>query len=114
MNLMFTAKKPQKQQHRQMQLCFRQPLKKTQFLPCYLNLTSCRSFLREEAEKLPECIRLINKTTSQYITELDYEAAAVKEEADAKIRAQEELVNPQIAKLNKDYKAQNKGFNGKL
>lgn len=63
-----------------------------------------QSFLREEAERLPECTRLINRTTNQYITELDYEAAAVKEEADAKIRAQEELVNPQIAKLNKEYK----------
>ena len=63
-----------------------------------------QAFLREDAERLPECIRRINKTTSQYITELDYEAAAVKEEADAKIRAQEELVNPKIAKLNKEYK----------
>ena len=70
--------------------------------------------MREEAERLPECIRLINKTTSQYITEIDYEAEAVKEETDAKIRAQEELVNPQIAKLNKEYRAQNKEFNGKL
>jgi hypothetical protein len=63
-----------------------------------------QSGLRDEAEKLPECTRLINKTTSQYLTELDYEAAAVKEEADAKIRAQEEIVNPKIAKLTKEYK----------
>jgi hypothetical protein len=63
-----------------------------------------QSALREEAERLPECTRLINRTTSQYITELDYEATAAKEEADAKIRAQQELVNPQIAKLNKEYK----------
>ena len=63
-----------------------------------------QSFLREDAERLPECMRLINRTTSQYITELNYEAAAVKEEADAKIKAQEELINPQIAKLNKDFK----------
>jgi hypothetical protein len=62
-----------------------------------------QSQLREESERLPECIRLVNKTTIQYITEIDYEAAAAKEEADAKIKAQEELVNPQIAKLNKDY-----------
>ena len=63
-----------------------------------------QSFLKEEAERLPECLRLINRTTSQYITELDYEAAAVVEETDAKIRAQEELVNPQVAKLNKEYR----------
>ncbi len=62
-----------------------------------------QSKLREEAERLPECIKLVNKTTSQYITEIDYEAAAAKEEADAKIKAQEELINPQIVKLNKDY-----------
>ncbi len=60
--------------------------------------------IREDAETLPECLRLVNRTTSQYITEIDYEAAAVKEETDAKIRAQEELVNPQIAKLNKEYR----------
>jgi hypothetical protein len=63
-----------------------------------------QSFMREEAERLPECSRLINRTTSQYITEIDYEAAAVKEETDAKIRAQEELVNPQLSKLNKEYR----------
>jgi hypothetical protein len=62
-----------------------------------------QSVQKEETERLPECKRLVNKTTSQYITELDYETAAAKEEADAKIRAQEELVNPKIAKLNKDY-----------
>ncbi len=59
---------------------------------------------RDEALKLPECIRLVNKTTGQYITELDYEAEAATEEMNAKIRALEEFVNPQIAKLNKDYK----------
>ena len=63
-----------------------------------------QSQLREEAERLPECIRLVNKTTSQYITEINYEAEATKEEADAKIKAQEELVNPQINQLNRDYK----------
>jgi hypothetical protein len=63
-----------------------------------------QSFLREEADRLSECLRLINKTTSQFITELDYAAEAVKDEANAKIKAQEEFVNPQIAKLNSEYK----------
>lgn len=71
-----------------------------------------QSFMREEAERLPECIRLINKTTSQYITEIDYEAAAVKEETEAKIRAQEELVNPEISKLNKEYRDKIKDLTG--
>ena len=65
-----------------------------------------QSFLREDAERLSECLRLINKTTSQYITELDYAAEAVRDEANAKIKAQEEFVNPQIAKLNREYKKQ--------
>jgi hypothetical protein len=64
-----------------------------------------QSSQRDETLKLPECIRLLNKTTRQYLTELDYEAEAVTEEMDAKIRAMEEFVNPQVAKLNKDYKA---------
>jgi hypothetical protein len=64
-----------------------------------------QSDLIEEVEMLPECARLLNKTTSQYITELSYEASAATEETAAKIRAEEELVNPKIAKLNKDYKA---------
>jgi hypothetical protein len=69
-----------------------------------------QSDLREEVEVLPECIKLLNKITSQYITEFKYEASAVAEETDAKIRAQEELVNPKIAKINKDYKAKIKSL----
>jgi hypothetical protein len=68
------------------------------------DLDKLQSVLKEDASRLPECIRLINKTTSQYMTEIDYESQAVKEEADAKIKAQEELITPQIAKLNSDYK----------
>jgi hypothetical protein len=67
-------------------------------------LDKLQAALREDAQQLPECIRLINKTTAQYLTELDYETAAAVEEVDAKIKAQEELTNPQIAQLNKDYK----------
>ena len=77
-----------------------------------------QSFLGEEAERLSECLRLINKTTNQFITELDYEAEAVRDEANAKIKAQEEFVNPQIAKLNSEHKRQindlTKSFNEEL
>lgn len=62
------------------------------------------SAFKEDTQKLSECARLISKTTLQYMTELDYEVQAVKEEADAKIRAQEELVTPQVASLTKNYK----------
>jgi hypothetical protein len=60
---------------------------------------------RGETLKLPECIRLVYKTTGQYITELDYEAQAATEEMDAKIRALDEFVKPKVAQLNKAYKA---------
>ena len=69
-----------------------------------------KSSLKEEAERLQECTKLVNLTTNQYITELDYEAAAVKEEADAKIRAQEEIVKPKISQLTKDYKTKIKNL----
>jgi hypothetical protein len=59
--------------------------------------------LKAEQEKLSETIRVVKKITGQYITELDYEASAATEEANAKIKAQEEFINPQIAKLNKEY-----------
>ncbi|MDR0373691.1 MAG: hypothetical protein LBI79_09135 [Nitrososphaerota archaeon] len=74
--------------------------------------------LKAEEEKLSECLRLVKKTTSQYITEIGYEAEAAAEEADAKIKAQEELDKPQITKLNKEYsrkiKALTEGFDGEL
>jgi hypothetical protein len=66
-------------------------------------LDKLKTALREDAQRLPECLRLVNKTTSQYVTEIDYESAASNEEANAKIKAQEQIVNPQIAQLNKDY-----------
>ena len=40
------------------------------------------------------------------MTEIDYAAQAVKDEANAKIKAQEEFVNPKIANLNSTYKQQ--------
>ena len=60
--------------------------------------------LLEDAARLPECRRQINQTTSQYMTELEFAAQAAAEEADAKIRALEELVKPQISKLSSQYR----------
>jgi hypothetical protein len=59
---------------------------------------------KEDTEKLAECLRFINVTTSQYITDLDYAAEAVRDEANAKIKAQQEFINPKIATLNTQYK----------
>ena len=67
-------------------------------------ITELQAAFREDADTLPECLRQINKKTSQYVTDIDYAAQAVKDEANAKIKAQEELINPQITKLNSDYK----------
>jgi hypothetical protein len=83
---------------------FSPTLEETAISSMLTELEKLKTFLREEIERLAECTKLVNQVTSQYITELDYEAGAVKDEADAKIRAQEELVNPKIAKLTKDYK----------
>jgi hypothetical protein len=69
-----------------------------------------KSTLKEEAERLQECAKLVSLTTSQYITELDYEAAAVKDEAYAKIRAQEEIVKPKITQLTKNYRTKIKNL----
>ena len=101
-NLEFTAKKLPKLATNNWRLLM-PSLDENHFL-IYQNWINYRSSIREDAERLPECLRLLSKITSQYITEIDYECGSVNEEADAKIRAQEELVNPQIAKLNNDYK----------
>ncbi len=69
-------------------------------------MNSLQSSLKEDADRFPECLRRVNKITSQYITELDYAAEAVKDEAAAKIKAQEEIINPQIFKLNSECKRQ--------
>jgi hypothetical protein len=75
-------------------------------------------YFREDQAKLAEILRLINRVTSQYVSELNYEAEAAKEEADAKIKAQQEFISPQIAKLNKEYRAKIKeladGFDKEL
>ena len=81
-------------------------------------LDKLKTAIREDAQRLPECLRILSKITSQYITEIDYESAASTEEADAKIKAQEQIVNPQIALLNKDYtrkmKVVEEGFDREL
>ena len=74
--------------------------------------------LRTEEEKLDKCRQLLKKTTNQYITEIDYQIVATTEEADAKIKAQEEQDKPQTTKLNKEYsrkiKHQTDNFEGEL
>jgi hypothetical protein len=80
------------------------PLLEAQTISATLSeLDKLLAYQVEDAAKLFECLRLMKKTTNQYVIEIDYEAVAAKEEADAKIKAQQEFINPQIAKLNKEY-----------
>jgi hypothetical protein len=65
-------------------------------------------FYADDEAKLQECLKQVKKITGQYVTEIDYEASAAREEADAKIKAQQEFINPQIAKLQKEYNRKTK------
>jgi hypothetical protein len=62
-----------------------------------------KSISKDDTKQLQECLRAISKLTSQYITELNFEAAAATEEIDAKIKAQQEVITPETAKLMKEY-----------
>ena len=74
-------------------------------------IAALQAAAKENVEKLPECLRRLNKITSQYITELDYAAEAVKDEAAAKIKAQGEFINPKVAALTSEYKRRIKDLN---
>jgi hypothetical protein len=77
-----------------------------------------QSGIREDVDRLKECLRRLSKTTSQYITEIDYAAEDVRDEAEARIKALEEVINPKIATLNSEHKkriaALTKSFNQEL
>lgn len=65
--------------------------------------TGLYASFREETEKLEQLVQSVNKATIRYVTELQFEAEAVKDEAQAKLKAQEEIINPKIASLNTQY-----------
>jgi hypothetical protein len=79
-------------------------LKETTISSLMTEMNTLQSSLKENADMLLECLRRLSKTTSQYQTELDYASEAVKDETEAKIKAQEEILKPQIAKLNREHK----------
>jgi hypothetical protein len=66
-------------------------------------VTGLYASFREETEKLEQLVQSVNKATIRYVTELQFETEAVKDEAQAKIKAQEEIINPKIASLNTQY-----------
>jgi myosin heavy subunit len=61
---------------------------------------------REKIEKLKQLLKLISKTTKEYIEGLNFESKSIAEEAEAKIKAQKEIINPKIEKINNNYKKQ--------
>jgi hypothetical protein len=81
-------------------------LQQTTIFSMLTETANLQLLLKEDIQRLSEGLRLLNKTTGQYVTELDYAAQAVRDEANAKIKAREEIVNPIVAKLNGEYKQQ--------
>ena len=58
---------------------------------------------KEDLDRLHRCMKFITKATQHYINELRSKANAVKEEFEVKIRAQEEIVAPKVARVKEDY-----------
>ncbi len=59
--------------------------------------------LAADDEKLAEAQKTMRKATIQYLSEIEFDATAAKEEADAKIKATQEFVGPEVAKITKEY-----------
>jgi uncharacterized protein YukE len=59
--------------------------------------------LAVDDEKLVEAQKLMKKATSQYLSEIEFDATAAKDEADAKIKATQEFIGPEVAKITKEY-----------
>jgi len=70
----------------------------------FTTLDSLRLALQQESQQLSECINQVKQVTDQHKTELDFLLNATIEEANAKIQACEELINPQVDKINRKYK----------
>jgi hypothetical protein len=70
------------------------------------NIETLQATFKEKTEKLRQLNRLIFKTTNGYIEGLCFESSAVSEEAEAKIKAQKEIINPKIENLTNEYKKQ--------
>jgi hypothetical protein len=66
-------------------------------------LDKVQTLLKTDEDILSECSRLLSKITRQCLTEIDYEAAACREESNARVKAQEECIKPQLLKISKEY-----------
>ena len=81
-------------------------LKETEAMAIVSQIESLQLIFREKTEKLKELTGLISKTTKGYVEGFNFESKAVTEEAEAKIKAQKEIINPKVEKLSKEYKKQ--------
>jgi hypothetical protein len=61
---------------------------------------------KEEADKLNQSMKLITKVTNNYIKEIRDRANAERAEFDAKIRDQEDMINPKADRIKDDYDVQ--------
>ena len=68
-----------------------------------LDLEKMQLSFKEEAAGLNRSMRLTNKITRHYMREMRVNALAVKEEFETRIKEQEELVTPQVARIREDY-----------
>jgi hypothetical protein len=69
-------------------------------------LDKLHSCFQEDVEKLYRCMKYLNRITNHYGKILRGKVRAVKEEFDAKIKQEEELVTPKIDQLKDDYDKQ--------
>ncbi|HSV48746.1 MAG TPA: hypothetical protein VLH35_00395, partial [Candidatus Acidoferrales bacterium] len=69
----------------------------------FKELDSLLAALAADDAKLNEALKLMKKTTSQYLTEIEFDAAATKDEMDAKIKATQEFIIPEVARLTKEF-----------
>jgi hypothetical protein len=81
-------------------------LKETEATAVVNQIETTQSAFKEKTEKIKQLTQLISKTTEDYIEGLQFEANAVTEETEAKIKAQKEIINPKIEKLTDEYKKQ--------
>lgn len=68
-----------------------------------LDLERLRSSFKEENVNLKRGIRLMNKITHHYIREIRIRSIADREEYDAKIKNQEDLIAPKIAAIREEH-----------
>jgi len=85
-------------------------LKVPEMLEIVENIEFLQLDFREKTGKLRLLPDLVAKTTSGFIESFSFESDAVSDEAEAKIRAQKEVINPKIERLTVEYKKQVKSF----